>query len=114
MEIYTGDLIDMAISYAERISTRIDYRGYVVEDGCCDLVRDVRRVLHERLSEAFTDLVENHDKVLTPNDLKVDTSKYDWFNESLALGIPELLELLCRLEVSHELYEFGVLKRTYG
>ena len=56
MEIYTGDLIDIAQQYADKINKEIKYVGHVVEDECCNLQSDVRKILYKRLSEAFNDL----------------------------------------------------------
>jgi hypothetical protein len=58
MEIYTGDLIGMAQECASKISKEIGYTGYVVEDECCNLQRDIRKVLYDRLSIAFDDLLD--------------------------------------------------------
>jgi hypothetical protein len=57
MEIYTGDLIGMAQECASRISSEIGYTGYVIEDECCNLQRDIRKKLYERLSTSFNDLI---------------------------------------------------------
>jgi hypothetical protein len=58
MEIYTGDLIEMAQECATKISNQIGYTGYVVEDECCNLQHDIRKKLYERISLAFNDLIE--------------------------------------------------------
>jgi hypothetical protein len=58
MEIYTGDLIGMAQECATKISERIGYTGYIVEDECCNLQHDIRKKIYERLSTAFNDLIE--------------------------------------------------------
>jgi hypothetical protein len=58
MEIYTGDLITIAQEYATKISEKINYTGYVVEDECCNLQHDIRKKIYERLSIAFNDLIE--------------------------------------------------------
>lgn len=58
MEIYTGDLIGMAQECATKISEQIGYTGYVVEDECCNLQRDIRKVLYDRLTVAFNDLLD--------------------------------------------------------
>jgi len=67
MEIYTGDLIEMAQKCATKISNQIGYMGYVVEDECCNLQHDIRKKLYERLSLAFNDLIE---KGYEKDDLK--------------------------------------------
>jgi nicotinamidase-related amidase len=58
MEIYTGDLVDVAIEYAIKISKEIGYNGYIIEDECCNLQRDIRKKLYERLSKAFEQLIQ--------------------------------------------------------
>lgn len=62
MEIYTGDLITIAQEYAnkieERLKTETDYKAYIIEDECCNLQRDIRKKIYERLSVAFNDLIE--------------------------------------------------------
>ena len=58
MEIYTGDFLGMAQSCAARISKRIGYTGYVVEDECCNLQHDIRKKIYDRLSVAFNTLID--------------------------------------------------------
>jgi hypothetical protein len=70
-EIYTGDLIELAQKCAEKISGKINYSGYVIEDECCDLLYKVRKILYERLSIAFNELIEEEiDFVESREDLK--------------------------------------------
>jgi hypothetical protein len=57
MEIYTGDLIGMAQDCAVKISNKLGVADYVVEDECCNLQRDIRNKLHERLEAAFRELI---------------------------------------------------------
>jgi hypothetical protein len=58
MEIYTTDLIDIAQRYAGIISKALKCEGnYIVEDECCNLQREIRNILHERLSKAFEELI---------------------------------------------------------
>jgi hypothetical protein len=61
MEIYTGDFIDIARSYGEKINKSIKEGGglvdYVAGDECCNLQHDIRKKLYERLSIAFDTLV---------------------------------------------------------
>lgn len=61
MEIYTGDLIEIAKEYSEKISKELKRLGYtvdyVIEDECVNLQRDIRNVLHKRLSDAFDELI---------------------------------------------------------
>lgn len=62
MEIYTGDFVDVARSYGEKINKRISEGGsftdYIAEDECCNLMHDIRKKLYERLSVAFNTLID--------------------------------------------------------
>ena len=58
MEIYTGDLIDVAQECAANISKKINNNDYFIEDECCELQHKIRKLLYERLSIAFNDLIE--------------------------------------------------------
>lgn len=62
MEIYTGDLITIAQDYADKISSKINYKGYIIENECCNLHRDIRNKIRERLSEVFEQLI-NEEKI---------------------------------------------------
>lgn len=70
MEIYTGDLITMAQQCAEKISSNIGYVGNVVEDECCNLQRDIRNKIHERLSEAFEKFIDDSDYFDSSEDFR--------------------------------------------
>lgn len=71
MEIYTNDLLDIAVKYATKISNNIGYSGYVVEDECCNLQREIRDVLNKRLCEAFENFIENDfDKIESKEELR--------------------------------------------
>lgn len=71
MEIYTNDLVDIAVKYAMKISNNIGYSGYVVEDECCNLQREIRDVFNKRLSEAFENFIENDsDKIESKEELR--------------------------------------------
>jgi hypothetical protein len=70
MEIYTGDLITLAQECAERITSNVGYTGYFIEDELCNLQRDIRNKIHERLSEAFDGFLEDIDYVESKEDLK--------------------------------------------
>lgn len=61
MEIYTGDLIGMAQECASKISKEIGYTGYVVEDECCNLQRDIRKKIYDRLIIAFESVTDDND-----------------------------------------------------
>lgn len=67
MEIYTGDFITIAQEYADKINKKINYTGYVVEDECCNLQKEIREKIYERLTIAFNDLIEND---FNKNELK--------------------------------------------
>jgi len=58
MEIYTGDLITLAQECAERITSNVGYTGYFIEDELCNLQRDIRNKIRERLSDSFNYLIE--------------------------------------------------------
>lgn len=53
MEIYTGDLITDAQECAERIGSNMGYAGRFVEDELCNLQRDIRRKIYDRLALEF-------------------------------------------------------------
>lgn len=62
MEVYTGDLVDVAITFSEKIKDKIvvvSDNEYVIEDVCCDLQKEIRNILHDRMSVAFNDLIDN-------------------------------------------------------
>lgn len=69
-EIYTDDIIEIAKKYADKISKKINYTGYVIEDECCNLQRDIRKILHERLSKEFRDLIAFDVRVYQKDELK--------------------------------------------
>jgi len=61
MEIYTTDLIEIALKHASIISSFADdidgTTNQAIEDGCCNLQRELRDVIYERLSVAFNDII---------------------------------------------------------
>ena len=62
MEIYTTDLITLAQDYAIKIENRLKNeinKAYIIEDECCNLQSDIRKVLRTRLGEAFNNLIDN-------------------------------------------------------
>ena len=62
MEIYTTDLITLAQIHATKIEYRLKTetnKAYIIEDECCNLQSDIRKVLHTRLGEAFDNLIDN-------------------------------------------------------
>ena len=80
MEVYTNDLIEIAIEYAEKIEQFLsDFKGphYMIEDECCNLQRDVRTKLYERLSEAFKDIIKRKDE----KDFDLEKELYKTINE---------------------------------
>ena len=62
MEIYTGDFISDAQECADKISNRIGYAGYFVEDECCNLTHCICKKIYNRLSVAFEDIIERSRK----------------------------------------------------
>lgn len=58
MEIQTNDLIGIAQDYATKISTKIEYNGNVIEDKCCNLQRELRNKIYERISKEFNKLID--------------------------------------------------------
>ena len=70
MEIYTTDLIEIALRRASIIEDQINYRGYVIQDECCNLKRDICSTLYQRLSDAFKYLIDES-----------KTREVDWDNE---------------------------------
>lgn len=59
MEIYTNDLVDIAIKRADKITNKIGCENYyLIEDECCNLVQDIRTILYKRLSEEFKNIIE--------------------------------------------------------
>lgn len=59
MEIYTGDFIEISKSYASKINKK-DIDIFTIEDECCNMQRDIRNKIYERLSGKFKILVSNH------------------------------------------------------
>lgn len=71
MEIYTNDLLDIAVKYSSKISNNIGYSGYVIQDECCNLHSEIRNILYKRLSEAFENFIENDfDEIESKEDLR--------------------------------------------
>jgi len=63
MEIYTGDLIGIAEEAATKICNELKDCSsqdiFIIEDECCNLQRDIRKVIYERISKEFNDLIDN-------------------------------------------------------
>lgn len=84
MEIYTGDLIRIAEEYGVKISQKIKYSGYVVEDECCNLKRQLCNLIYDRLSVAFNYLIEEEKIIYPENAQQLDKLKnklYKTINE---------------------------------
>jgi hypothetical protein len=77
MEIYTNDLVDVAIEHAKIISEQLGKYDYIIEDECCNLQRDIRAKIYERLSEAFKDIIERKDE----KDFDLEKELYKTINE---------------------------------
>ncbi len=73
MEIKTNDLIDVAITFADKIIDRTgDYDNYsIIEDECCNLQKEIRSILYKRLSEQFEYITRENNKVLREDLFKI-------------------------------------------
>ena len=79
MEVYTGDLVDVAITFSEKIKDKVVITSdneYVIEDVCCDLQKEIRNILNDRMTDAFNELIyKEYDSISSREELKAKLFK---------------------------------------